>query len=42
MVIHQRNFRRHRSVVIAEELSRRLLGDWTVGVRHRDVDWARS
>lgn len=33
---------RHRSVVIAEELSRRLLGNWTVGVRHRDVDWARS
>lgn len=33
---------RHRSVVLAEELARRLVGDWSASVRHRDVDWPRS
>jgi UPF0042 nucleotide-binding protein len=29
---------RHRSVAIAEEIGRRLAGDWAVRVRHRDIE----
>jgi len=29
---------RHRSVAIAEELARRIDGDWSARVRHRDLD----